>query len=74
MWRIKMARSVNISLNENATKDLEEISKQLNIDKTEVLRRGLEIMKVYSDASRTEDTKPELFLRKGDTAQQLVVV
>lgn len=71
-----MARSVNISLSETATKDLEEISKQLKIDKTEVLRRGLEIMKVYSDASRggTEDTKPELLLRKGDTAQQLVVV
>ncbi|MCC5614707.1 hypothetical protein LC605_06380 [Nostoc sp. CHAB 5836] len=69
-----MARSVNISLSENATKDLEEISKQLNIDKTEVLRRGLEIMKIYSDASRTEDKKPQLLLRKGDTAQQLVVV
>jgi energy-converting hydrogenase A subunit M len=69
-----MARSVNISLSEAATKDLEEISKQLNIDKTEVLRRGLEIMKVYSDASRTEEQKPELLLRKGDTAQQLVVV
>ncbi len=69
-----MARSVNISLSETATKDLEEISKQLKIDKTEVLRRGLEIMKVYSDASRSQDTKPELLLRKGDTAQQLVVV
>ncbi|MCC5622873.1 hypothetical protein [Nostoc sp. CHAB 5715] len=68
-----MARSVNISLSENATKDLEEISKQLNIDKTEVLRRGIEIMKLYSDASRTEDTKPELLLRKGNTAQQLLV-
>ncbi|MDZ8186645.1 MAG: hypothetical protein RMX96_17575 [Nostoc sp. ChiSLP02] len=68
-----MARSVNISLSETATKDLEEISKQLNIDKSEVLRRGLEIMKVYSDASRTEETKPELLLRKGNTAQKLVV-
>jgi hypothetical protein len=70
---MKMARSVNISLSENATKDLEEIAKQLKIDKTEVLRRGLEIMKVYYDASRTQD-KPQLLLRKGDTAQQLVVV
>ncbi|GEM_PF-1727679 len=68
-----MADQINISLNDTASKNLKQIAEDLNIPQTEVLRRGLEIMKLYSDASR-QGPQPELLLKTGDTVQPVVVV
>ena len=48
-----MKSSVQVNLNDKASGELKQISRSLNIPESEVLRRGMAIMKVYADAVKS---------------------
>lgn len=64
---------IKANLNKIAAQELREIAQELGISESEVLRRGLAIMRYYSQALK-KDPKTSLMIRKGDTVSELIVI
>ncbi|ERN42928.1 hypothetical protein KR51_00002310 [Rubidibacter lacunae KORDI 51-2] len=72
-------REFKVRLSESASAELSEISKELNINATEVLRKGLALMRLYANAVEAErkgQHKAGLYIRQLDTEEptKLLVV
>ena len=70
------SRSVKISLNEKASRDLEEVSEELGLPASEVLRKGLAVMGLYAKLKQHERVtgqRATLLLREGDETRELLI-
>lgn len=65
-------RSVKVNLNESASTDLKTISEDLGIPETEVLRKGLLLMRLYSDLKSKEN--PGSFLLKDEDGTRELLI
>ncbi len=68
-----MGRPVKVNLNDRASEELKKIAQELQIPESEVLRRGLAIMRYYSQAHK-DDQNARLVLQNGDTVKELIIV
>ncbi len=50
-----MKSSVKVNLNDKASGELKQIARSLNIPESEVLRRGMAIMRVYAKAVKSSN-------------------
>lgn len=66
-----MSRAVNIS--DLASKDLKQVSKLLGISESDVIQKGLAIMKIYAEEAKTDHNNTGLMLRKGNKVKELVI-
>ena len=67
-----MGRPVKVNLNDQASEELKKIAQELQIPESEVLRKGLAIMRYYSQAQK-EDREASLMIRKGDVVRELII-
>jgi hypothetical protein len=67
------SRSFKVNLNSQASDELKKTAEILGISETEVLRRGLSIMRHYSEA-REKDCHNHLILKEGEKERELIVV
>lgn len=65
-------RSVKVNLNESASADLKAISEELGIPETEVLRKGLLLMRLYSELKKKEN--PGSFLLKDEDGTRELLI
>jgi len=66
-----------VRLNESASAELSEISAELGISETEVLRKGLALMRLHANIAKTErqGEKAGLYIQEGeDKLTKLLVV
>lgn len=66
-------RSFKVNLNSQASIELKKTAEALGISETEVLRRGLSIMRHYSEA-RKKDSENHLILKEGTKERELIVI
>jgi hypothetical protein len=66
-------RSFKVNLNSQASEELKKTAKVLGISESEVLRRGLSIMRHYSEA-REKDCDNHLILKEGEKERELILV
>lgn len=58
-------------LTEDASRKLKKIAKSLDIDETEVIRQGIELLGLF--ATLNEENGDAIFLKKGESATKLKV-
>lgn len=68
-----MSRSVSVNLNDKASDELRTVAYDLQVSESEVLRKGLAVMKVYSEAKK-DDEKASLMLKVGDTVHVFILL
>jgi hypothetical protein len=66
-----MTRSVKVNLNDKASEDLSRIANELGITETEVLRKGLAVMGVYSKVHSRGDSA--LMVKQGDEVREIII-
>lgn len=67
-----MGRPVKVNLNDKASEELKNIALELEIPESEVLRKGLAIMRYYSQAHK-ENKEASVMIRNGDTVRELII-
>lgn len=70
-------KSVKVGLSPEAAAELEKIAQKLGLSQAEVLRRGLSIMRVYSEKTETKDDvrkTPNLFIEAENDPTQTFVL
>lgn len=65
-------RSVKVNLSEQASEDLKSVAKELGLSETDVIRKGLLIMGLYSKLRK--DREGSLILKKGNEQRELLIV
>ncbi len=64
-------RKFRVNLNEKDSEYLKNIAQELNITESEVIRKGLKLMALYSKA---EAEGSEFLVKQGDKEKSLVVI
>ncbi|ACK67597.1 conserved hypothetical protein [Rippkaea orientalis PCC 8801] len=67
------ARSFKVNLNAQASEDLSETAKALGVTESEILRRGLAVMKYYAK-SHQQNADSQLLLKEGNRERELIVI
>lgn len=65
-------RSFKINLSSQASEELKKTAEYLGISESEVLRRGLSIMRHYSEA-KEKDGDNHLILKQGEKERELII-
>lgn len=65
-------RALKVNLSEQASEDLKRVARELGLTETEVLRKGLLLMGLYTKLKK--DKKGSLLLREGDETRELLIV
>lgn len=65
------ARKFRVNLSEKDSNYLRDIAKELNLTESDVIRKGLKLMALYSKA---ESEGNELLIKKGDKEQPVVII
>lgn len=60
---------LKVDLNDQASKEITDIAKSLKITESEVLGKGIAIMRMYADANKDGDAK--LLLQEGNQSKEL---
>jgi hypothetical protein len=64
-------KQFQIEFNGKSSKHLEEISQQLNLSKTEIIRKGLKFMALYAKSQAEKDTR--LILEKNGDQKEIII-
>ncbi|WP_287128354.1 hypothetical protein [Candidatus Cyanaurora vandensis] len=64
-------RSVKLNLSEQGSQDLKEVAQSLGLTETEVLRKGLQLVGLYTKIKK--DKSGALLLKHGDTTSELIL-
>jgi hypothetical protein len=62
---------IKISISGKSSEHLEEISQQLNLSKTEIIRKGLKFMALYAKSQAEKDTR--LILEKNGDQKEIII-
>lgn len=73
MILVTIKRTVKVNLNESASVELRAIAEELGIPETEVLRKGLLLMRLYTDLKRDKENPGSLLLKDEDGVRELVI-
>ena len=67
-------KSVKVNLNEVAAEELRRVAEELGIPQAEVLRRGLSVMRMYSELKKGEEgQRGALLIREKDETRELIL-
>ena len=64
-------RSLKVNLSEQASAKLKQMAAELGVSETEVLRKGLYLLAVYTEATKQ---KGKLVIKQGGTDREIIVV
>lgn len=64
-------RKFRVNLNEKDSQYLKDIARELNLTESDVIRKGLKLMALYSKA---ESEGNGLLIKKGDEEQPIVII
>jgi hypothetical protein len=72
LLEVAMSRPVKVNLSDRASDELKRIAQELDVSESEVLRKGLALMKVYADAHKMH-SDPKLMLKEGNELRELII-
>jgi hypothetical protein len=64
-------KQFQIEFSGKSSEHLEEISQQLNLSKTEIIRKGLKFMALYAKSQAEKDTR--LILEKNGDQKEIII-
>ena len=65
-------RSVKVNLNTKSSAELRKIAKELGMTETDVLRKGLALMSMYSEMKENEEGG-QFLIKRGDTVREVII-